>query len=67
MPTYENMYYCLDHAIREAIKKLDQQNFGAARDELMQAYETAEKMRRALVGGSDVYECFRNPYDNAER
>ena len=34
MPTYENMYYYLEHSIREALQDLEQQNFGAAKKTL---------------------------------
>ena len=61
MPTYENMYYYLEHSIREALQDLEQQNFGAAKKTLTQAREVTEKMRRVIVGKNDVYECFRNP------
>ena len=67
MPTYENMYYYLEHSIREALQDLEQQNFGAAKKTLTQAREVTEKMRRVIVGKNDVYECFRNPYDFIER
>ena len=60
MPTYENMYYYLEHSIREALQDLEQQNFGAAKKTLTQA-------REVIVGKNDVYECFRNPYDFIER
>ena len=66
MPTYENMYYYLEHSIREALQDLEQQNFGAAKKTLTQAREVTEKMRRVIVGKNDVYECFRNPYDLIE-
>ena len=68
MPTYENMYYYLEHSIREAL-----QDFGTAKfrrgkkEQLTQAREVTEKMRRVIVGKNDVYECFRNPYDFIER
>ena len=62
MPTYENMYYYLEHSIREALQDLEQQNFGAAKKTLTQAREVTEKMRRVIVGKNDVYECFRNPF-----
>ena len=67
MPTYENMYYYLEHSIREALQDLEQQNFGAAKKTLTQAREVTEKMRRVIVGKNDVYECFRNLYDFIER
>ncbi len=67
MPTYENMYYYLEHSIREALQDLEQQNFGAAKKTLTQAREVTEKMRRVIVGKNDVYECLRNPYDLIER
>ena len=50
MPTYENMYYYLEHSIREALQDLEQQNFGAAKKTLTQAREVTEKMRRVIVG-----------------
>ena len=43
MPTYENMYYYLEHSIREALQDLEQQNFGAAKKTLTQAREVTEK------------------------
>ena len=56
MPTYENMYYYLEHSIREALQDLEQQNFGAAKKTLTQAREVTEKMRRVIVGKNDVYD-----------
>ena len=67
MPTYENMYYYLEHSIREALQDLEQQNFGAAKKTLTQAREVTEKMRRVIVGKNDVCECFRNPAAERQR
>ena len=64
MPTYENMYYYLEHSIREALQDLEQQNFGAAKKTLTQAREVTEKMRRVIVGKNDVY---RNPAAERQR
>ena len=52
MPTYENMYYYLEHSIREALQDLEQQNFGAAKKTLTQAREVTEKMRRVICSAT---------------
>ena len=67
MTTYENLYYYLDHAIHKALGEIEDQNFGAAKKELLQAQKIAEKMRCAMTDGNKVHECFRNPYDAIER
>ena len=67
MPAYQRMYYYLDHAISEALREMEQQNFGTARETLRQAQEPADKMRRKEEGTTDVHEYIRNPYDFIER
>ena len=67
MTTYQRMYYYLDHAISEALREMEQQNFGTARETLRQAQELADKMRRKEEGTTDVHEYIRNPYDFIER
>ena len=67
MTAYQRMYYYLDHAISEALREMDQQNFGTARETLRQAQELADKMRRKEEGTTDVHEYIRNPYDFIER
>ena len=37
MTAYQRMYYYLDHAISEALREMEQQNFGTARETLRQA------------------------------
>ena len=64
---YQRMYYYLDHAISEALREMEQQNFGTARETLRQAQELADKMRRKEEGTTDVHEYIRNPYDFIER
>ena len=63
MTAYQRMYYYLDHAISEALREMEQQNFGTARETLRQAQELADKMRRKEEGTTDVHEYIRNPYD----
>ena len=63
MTAYQRMYYYLDHAISEALREMEQQNFGTLR----QAQELADKMRRKEEGTTDVHEYIRNPYDFIER
>ena len=67
MTAYQRMYYYLDHAISEALREMEQQNFGTARETLRQAQELADKMRRKEGGTTDVHEYIRNPYDFIER
>ena len=67
MTAYQRMYYYLDHAIGEALREMEQQNFGTARETLRQAQELADKMRRKEKGTTDVHEYIRNPYDFIER
>ena len=67
MTAYQRMYYYLDHAISEALREMEQQNFGTARETLRQAQELADKMRRKEEGTIDVHEYIRNPYDFIER
>ena len=67
MTAYQRMYYYLDHAISEARREMEQQNFGTARETLRQAQELADKMRRKEEGTTDVHEYIRNPYDFIER
>ena len=67
MTAYQRMYYYLDHAIGEALREMEQQNFGTARETLRQAQELADKMRRKEEGTTDVHEHIRNPYDFIER
>ena len=67
MTAYTRMYYYLDHAIGEALREMEQQNFGTARETLRQAQELADKMRRKEEGTTDVHEYIRNPYDFIER
>ena len=67
MTAYQRMYYYLDHAIGEALREMEQQNFGTARETLRQAQELADKMRRKEEGTTDVHEYIRNPYDFIER
>ena len=67
MTAYQRMYYYLDHAISEALREMEQQNFGTARETLRQAQELADKMRRKEEGTTDVHEYIRNPYDFIER
>ena len=67
MTAYQRMYYYLDHAISEALREMEQQNFGPARETLRQAQELADKMRRKEEGTTDVHEYIRNPYDFIER
>ena len=67
MTAYQRMYYYLDHAISEALREMEQQNFGTARETLRQAQELADKMRRKEEGTTDVHEYIRNPYDFSER
>ena len=67
MTAYQRMYYYLDHAISEALREMEQQNFGTARETLRQAQELADKMRRKEEGATDVHEYIRNPYDFIER
>ena len=67
MTAYQRMYYYLDHAISEALREMEQQNFGTARETLRQAQELADKMRRKKEGTTDVHEYIRNPYDFIER
>ncbi len=67
MTAYKRMYYYLDHAISEALREMEQQNFGTARETLRQAQELADKMRRKEEGTTDVHEYIRNPYDFIER
>ena len=56
MTAYQRMYYYLDHAISEALREMEQQNFGTARETLRQAQELADKMRRKEEGTTDVHE-----------
>lgn len=67
MTAYQRMYYYLDHAISEALREMEQQNFGTARETLRQAQELADKMRRKEEGTTDVHEYIRSPYDFIER
>ena len=67
MTAFQRMYYYLDHAISEALREMEQQNFGTARETLRQAQELADKMRRKEEGTTDVHEYIRNPYDFIER
>ena len=67
MTAYQRMYYYLDYAISEALREMEQQNFGTARETLRQAQELADKMRRKEEGTTDVHEYIRNPYDFIER
>ena len=67
MTAYQRMYYYLDHAISEALREMEQQNFGTAQETLRQAQELADKMRRKEEGTTDVHEYIRNPYDFIER
>ena len=67
MTAYQRMYYYLDHAISEALREMEQQNFGTARETLRQAQELADKMRRKEEGTTDVHEYIHNPYDFIER
>ena len=67
MTAYQRMYYYLDHAISEALREMEQQNFGTAWETLRQAQELADKMRRKEEGTTDVHEYIRNPYDFIER
>ena len=67
MTAYQRMYYYLDHAISVALREMEQQNFGTARETLRQAQELADKMRRKEEGTTDVHEYIRNPYDFIER
>ena len=67
MTAYQRMYYYLDHAISEALREMEQQNFGTARETLRQAQELADKMRRKEEGTTDVHEYIRNPYDFIKR
>ena len=67
MTAYQRMYYYLDHAISEALREMELQNFGTARETLRQAQELADKMRRKEEGTTDVHEYIRNPYDFIER
>ena len=67
MTAYQRMYYYLDHAISEALREMEQQNFGTARETLRQAQELADKMRRKEEGTTDVHEYIRNSYDFIER
>ena len=67
MTAYQRMYYYLDHASGEALREMEQQNFGTARETLRQAQELADKMRRKEEGTTDVHEYIRNPYDFIER
>ena len=67
MTAYQRMYYYLVHAIGEALREMEQQNFGTARETLRQAQELADKMRRKEEGTTDVHEYIRNPYDFIER
>ena len=67
MTAYQRMYYYLDHAISEALREMEQQNFGTARETLRQAQELADEMRRKEEGTTDVHEYIRNPYDFIER
>ena len=67
MTAYQRMHYYLDHAISEALREMEQQNFGTARETLRQAQELADKMRRKEEGTTDVHEYIRNPYDFIER
>ena len=67
MTAYQRMYYYLDHAISEALREMEQQNFGTSRETLRQAQELADKMRRKEEGTTDVHEYIRNPYDFIER
>ena len=67
MTAYQRMSYYLDHAISEALREMEQQNFGSARETLRQAQELADKMRRKEEGTTDVHEYIRNPYDFIER
>ena len=67
MTAYQRMYYYLDHAISEALREMEQQNFGTARETLRQAQELADKMRRKEEGTTDVHEYIRKPYDFIER
>ena len=67
MTAYQRMYYYLDHAISEALREMEQQNFGTARETRRQAQELADKMRRKEEGTTDVHEYIRNPYDFIER
>ena len=67
MTAYQRMYYYLDNAIGEALREMEQQNFGTARETLRQAQELADKMRRKEEGTTDVHEYIRNPYDFIER
>ncbi len=67
MTAYQRMYYYLDHAISEALREMEQQNFGTARETLRQAQELADKMQRKEEGTTDVHEYIRNSYDFIER
>ena len=67
MQIFEDMYYYLDHAVRKALKEIDRQNFGIAREELSRAQKTVEQMCRGVTGKDNRYEYFRNPYDSIER
>ena len=67
MTAYQRMYYYLDHVSGEALREMEQQNFGTARETLRQAQELADKMRRKEEGTTDVHEYIRNPYDFIER
>ena len=67
MTAYQRRYYYLAHAISEALREMEQQNFGTARETLRQAQELADKMRRKEEGTTDVHEYIRNPYDFIER
>ena len=67
MQNFEDMYYYLDHAVRKALKEIDRQNFGIAREELSRAQKTVEQMCRGVTDKDNRYEYFRNPYDSIER
>ena len=67
MTAYQRMYYYLDHAIGEALREMEQQNFGTAKETLRQAREVTDKMRCKEEGTTDVHEYIRNPYDFIER
>ena len=67
MTAYQNMYYYLDHAIGEALREMEKQNFGTAKETLRQAREVTDKMRCKEEGTTDLHEYIRNPYDFIER
>ena len=43
MPDYQKLYTLLFNAITDALTDLDAQNFGAAKDRLIQAQQQAEE------------------------